>query len=155
VTAALFASSGEQETDRVEVVCEIDAPQFVVQLSSGQHTTSSRTIHIRSRSACGESVHVDVAKLNEQMDEARARMEEARARMDESRVRVEDARGLIEMAQVRVQEAREVREIARLHVEGVEADLIEVEELRTDELRAALEKLAAEAERVRAAGGND
>lgn len=155
VTAALFASPGEREAQRVEVVCASEAPQVVVRLSSGTNATSTRTIHVRSHSVCDESVHVDVAGMGERMDEARQRMDEARLRMDEARVRVEEARGQIESAEFRIQEVHEVREIARLRLEGVEEELVEVEELRAEELRAVLERVKADVERARASGGND
>ena len=148
VTAALFASSGEREAQRVEVVCANEAPQVLVRLSAGLSATSTRTLHVRSHSACEELIHIDVAGLDERMDEARARMEEARVRVDE-------ARGQIEAAEFRIQEVHEVREIARLRLEGVEEELVEVEELRAEELRAVLERVKADVERARASGGND
>ncbi len=133
VTAALFARSVDGEAHRVEVVCASESPRVIVQLSSGAAASSTRTIHVRSHSACGESIHVDVAGLEE-------RMEEARQRMDEARLRVEEARGRIEEAQFRIAEVREVREI---------------DAVRTEEIRATLDKLKAETDRARASGGND
>lgn len=133
VTAALFARSVDHEAHRVEVVCASESPRVVVQLSSGSVATPSRTIHVRSHSACNESIHVDVEGLEE-------RMEEARERMDEARLRVEEARGRIEEARFRVEEVRQVREI---------------DARRAEELRATLEKLKAETDKVRASGGND
>jgi hypothetical protein len=117
VTAALFASPGEREAQRVEVVCASEAPQVVVRLSSGTNSASTRTIHVRSHSVCDESVHIDVAGMGERMDE--------------------------------------VREIARLRLEGVEEELVEVEELRAEELREVLERVKADVERARASGGNN
>lgn len=156
VTAALFARASDGGDHRVEVVCESEAPRVVVRLSSERSATSTSTIHLQSRSGCDESIHIDVASLQERMDEARQRMEEARGRMEEARYRVEEARERIEEAEFRVEEVKEVRELARLRVEGIEAELVEVDQLRAEEVRTALEKLRSEAERVRqASGGND
>jgi len=163
VTAALFARSAGGEAQRVEVVCANESPRVVVQLSSGMVATSTRTVHVRSHARCNEAIHIDVEGLGDQMEEARERMEEAR-------LRIEEARGRMEEAHVRVEEVRQVRERARVHIEGVEAEIIEVDELRAEELRAALEslesvrmdevraqldKLRAEAEKARGSGGND
>ena len=104
VTAALFARATDGEAHRVEVVCASEAPQVIVQLSSGMVATSTRTVHVRSHAACDESIHIDLAGLGEQMEEARARMEEARGRVEEARGRI------IEVEELRAEELRAVAE---------------------------------------------
>lgn len=166
VSAGLMARAGSSAHHEVRVSCTSTASSHVV-IRLGEGDASRENVRVIAAKPCSEMVEVELDEVLERVEVARERMERARRSAEVARVQADEVRARAERARVQsierirlpAEESRAAAEIARdaattARLQAMERQLeaaaARLRDLGGDDeaLRAALDRLRAERERV-------